>query len=147
MTRQEVRAFIEEGVNLLNPVTEFGSGLLTDFNSSRVHQYPSVWQHILPVSTSIQNSTGAPLDSWEITLTIAQKDAINSSPETYEDIIDCADFIAQKVTYAYRNVVSGYKLIAITGLKRTPFVKKNADCLTGVELSFTITVQDKTNVC
>jgi len=148
MKRAEVRTFLETGVNALTPAVEFGSGLITDFNSIRNHQYPAVWQNIKPVTVDIGDSgTSAPLDSWEIELTIGQKDAPDSVSEKYEDIIDHCDEIAQKLTYKYRNIVSGYKLVTLTDFSRTPFVKKFADCITGVRLSFTIVAQDKTNVC
>lgn len=146
MTRTEVRTFLKAGVDSLAPSTEFGSGLITDFNSERSHTYPSVWQNIKPVSPDLANN-GAPLDTWDIELIIAQKDAMDSAPEQYESIIDASDLIAQKLTYLYRNVVDGYKQANLTTINRTPFVKKYADCLSGVTLTFKIVAPDKTNVC
>ena len=87
------------------------------------------------------------MDKWDIELIIAQKDAMDSAPEVYEGIVDSSDLIAQKLIYQYRNRISGYKQIAIDSIKREPFIKKYADCLTGVKLTFTITANDKTNVC
>jgi len=147
MKRSEIRDFLKAGVNALDPPPEFGSGQISDFNSLRSHTYPSVWQNVKPVDVDLPEPMNAPLDEWDIELIIAQKDAMDSAPETYEGIVDEADFIAQKLTYQYRNVISGYKLIAISSIKREPFIKKYADCLTGVKLTFTITVNDKTNVC
>jgi len=147
MTRTEVREFIEAGVNALTPAVEFGSGLLTDFNSIRSHQYPSVWQAVKPVTPVIPFNSGAPTDRWDIELTIAQKDAMDSAPEQYEHIIDDCDLIAQKLVYKYRNIVSGYKLVTMESFKREPFVKKHADCLSGVTLTFTLVAPDTTNVC
>jgi hypothetical protein len=146
MTRTEVRTFLNTGVDSLAPSTEFGSGLITDFNSDRSNVYPSVWQNIKPVSPDLA-SNGAPLDTWDIELIIAQKDAMDSAPEQYESIIDASDLIAQKLIYLYRNVIDGYKLVSLTSINRTPFVKKYADCLSGVNLTFKIVVPDKTNVC
>jgi len=145
MKRSEIREFLREGVNALTPAPEFGSGLITDFNSIRSHQYPAVWQTIAPVNPDIEFQ--APVDSWEIILTIAQKDAMDSISETYEQIIDSCDEIGQKLIYQYRNVTAGYKLLTIEEIKREPFVKKYADCLTGIFLTFTIKAVDKTDVC
>ena len=145
MKRSEVRQFLEDGVNALTPAPVFGSGLITEFNSIRSHEYPVVWQTIAPVNSEVQNQ--APMDNWEILLTIAQKDRMDSVSTEYEQIIDQCDEIAQKLTYQYRNVTSGYKLINLEDLKREPFVKKHADCLTGVEFTFTIKAVDRTNVC
>jgi len=148
MKRSEIRAFLKAGVDALTPPPpEFGSGLITDFNSNRSHTYPSVWQNVKPVDVDLPEPMNAPLDEWDIELIIAQKDALDSAHEVYEGIVDEADLIAQKLTYQYRNVTSGYKLIQISSIKREPFIKKYADCLTGVKLTFTITANDKTNVC
>lgn len=145
MTRTEIRDFLQAGVNALTPVPEFGSGLVTDFNSIRSHEYPAVWQVVAQVTAEFTIS--APLDSWEIDLIVAQKDRMDSSPEEYEHIVDDCDLIAQKLIYQYRDQVSGYKLVTMTGVSREPFVKKYADCLSGVNLKFTLVVQNKTDVC
>lgn len=145
MTRTEIRDFLQAGVNALTPVPEFGSGLVTDFNSIRSHEYPAVWQVVAQVTAEFTIS--APLDSWEIDLIVAQKDRMDSSPVEYEHIVDDCDLIAQKLIYQYRDQVSGYKLVTMTGVSREPFVKKYADCLSGVNLKFTLVVQNKTDVC
>ena len=145
MTRTEVRTFLEDGVNALTPVPEFGSGLVTDFNSIRSHDYPAVWQITSPVSSEIANQ--APVDSWDIDLIVAQIDKQDSSAEQYEHIIDDCDEIAQKLTYQLRAIAEGFKLVQIKGTVREPFVKKYADCLSGVNLRFTLVVQNQTNVC
>jgi len=146
MTRKELRDFLEAGVNELVPAIEFGSGLVTDFNSIRSHQYPAVWQINAPMSSEHLPS-GAPVDTWTVELIVAQIDQMGSSPTEYEHIIDDCDEIAQKLVYQYRNIVSGYKLVTMTGVGREPFVKKYADCLSGVLLTFQLITPDKTNVC
>lgn len=146
MNRRELRTFIKTGVNLMEPTIEFGSGLIDDFNSSRSHTYPSVWMNIKSVR-GVNPVAGAPIDDWEIELIVAQKDALDSNPEDYEDIIDNCDEIAQKLMYNYNKIVSGYKLVTLSNRTRDPFVKKYADCLTGVTLSFTMNVPDQTNLC
>lgn len=146
MTRAEVREFIKTGVDLITPPVEFGSGEINDFNSDRSHKYPSVWFPISPMSGD-NAQAGAPVDDWDITLIVAQKDAMDSNPEQYEDIIDHCDELAQKLMYNYNKIVSGYKLVTLSNRKREPFVKKYADCITGVELTFTIHAPDQTNLC
>jgi len=145
MKREEVREFLKEGVNGLVPAPEFGSGLITDFNSIRSHEYPAVWQVVSPVGTV--EGTSAPQDSWEIELIVAQKDRIDSSHDEYEHILDDCDLVAQKLIYKYRKIVDGYKLVTMESIRREPFVKKYADCLSGVMLTFTLTVPNQTNVC
>jgi len=145
MKRSEVRNFINSGVAAITPQLEFGSGMLTDFNSERSNIYPKVWLESLEVDTVVPSS--APVDTWPIKLYIAWKDQMDSKPEQYEDLVDKADFIAQKLIYQYRNVVTGYKLVEILADKREPWIKKNADCLTGVVLSFDLKATDATDVC
>ena len=145
MTRAEVRTFLEDGVNALTPVPEFGSGRVSEFNSIRSHDYPAVWQITAQASTDVLNQ--APVDSWDIDLIVAQIDKEDSSPEQYEHIIDDCDLIAQKLVYQYRAIAEGFRLTQIRGVIREPFVKKYADCLSGVNLKFTLVVQNQTNVC
>lgn len=145
MKREEVREFLKEGVNGLVPAPEFGSGLVTDFNSIRSHEYPAVWQVVSPVGTV--EGTSAPQDSWEIELIVAKKDRIDSSPDEYNPMLDECDLIAQKLAYKYRKIVDGYKLVTMESIRREPFVKRYADCLSGVMLTFTLNVPNQTNVC
>lgn len=146
MKRSEVRTFIAAGVAALQPSIEFDSGQLTDFNSDRSNVYPKVWLETLEADTEYP-TISAPVDTWPIKLYIASKDAMDSAPAQYEALIDQADFIAQKLVYQYRNVTAGYKLIYIENTKRLKWIKKNADCLTGIILEFHIKNTDKTNVC
>jgi hypothetical protein len=148
MTRLEVRTFIKQGVQSLSPDLSFDSGLYTFFNSNRSWSYPLVFQETVPIgvtSTSIEFQ--APTDDWDIVLWISQKGAVDMVPSEYEPLIDQCDEIAQKLMYKYRNVIAGYKLVTLNSVSRTPFVKKNADCLAGVTLRFKINSPDKTNVC
>jgi hypothetical protein len=147
MTRREIREFIKTGVNDMLPSIEFGSGRLSEFASIRSHKYPSIW-FLLGEVGGTNNPSGAPVDNWEIKLIIAQKDSADSKAEQYEEIIDACDEIAQKLIYKYNVTVEGYKLMRIENRNRVPFVKDNSpDCITGVELSFTIVTPDQTNVC
>lgn len=149
MKRSEIRTFLKNGVNALTPVPEFGSGRLSEFASKLDHTYPAVWQVVRPVDVELLASGGgSPLDNWDIELVVAQKDTMDSMPAQYEELIDAADFIAQKLIYQYRNATSGYKMLHIHSIKREPFVKKKTpDVCTGVMLTFTLTSNDKTNVC
>lgn len=147
MKRSSVRAFVKTGVDSITPTLEFGAGLVTDFNSIRSHDYPATWL-VQEKVDSEELSKSAPQDAWPIKLIIGQKDSPDSKPGFYEDIVDTCDEIAQKLTYKYRAVVSGYKLITMTGISRQKFIKKYADCITGVELSFTINAPDQSDfVC
>lgn len=148
MTRKEVRAFLEAGVNELTPALDFGSGRVSDFNpvSAKSGGFPRVWQVIAPVSS--EQPAQAPVDNWEIELLIAGKDDMGSVPEQFELIIDDCDEIAQKLVYIYRNIVDGYKLVTMSGVVREPFVKLNgAAVMSGVSLKFTLVAPDQTNVC
>lgn len=147
MTRKQIREFIREGVNLMTPSVEFGSGRVSEFAAIRSHKYPSVWM-LLGIVSGTNPSPGAPLDIWEIELIIAQKDKMDSTAAQYEEIIDLSDEIAQKLMYKYNQIVDGYKMVSISNRQREPFVKDySPDCITGVKLTFTLTVPDQTNVC
>lgn len=147
MKRSEVRAFIKSGVDALTDSVEFGSGLLTYFNSNRNHSYPAVFMELSDVSSDINIPTSLPLDTWPITLHIADKDSVDSIPDQYEEIIDRMDEIAQKLVFKYNAIVSGYKNVSIANVNRLPFVKLHSDCVTGVILTFDVIAPDKTNNC
>jgi len=148
MTRAEVRAFIESGIDNLNQsgeVIQFNSGRITEFNSPRSNVYPFCWLESLSTDTDLINSL--PFDNWQIVIHVAAKDSQDSKAEQYEAIVDSCDVIAQKLVKKYNDVVSGYKLVTISGVNRTPFIKKHADNTSGVILSFTLISPDQTNLC
>lgn len=149
MKRSEIRSLIESGVTLLNNANAqigFDSGRITEFNSTRSNEYPYVWLESLETDPDLTD-TGLPIDNWQINLHICKKDAMDSTPKQYEDIIDECDFIAQKLIYRYNNIIKGLNTATISGYSRVPFIKKHADCLTGVLLSFVLNVPDKTSMC
>lgn len=147
MKRSEVRIFIRDGVNSITPVLEYSEGLITDFNSQRSNQYPGVHLVLDETNTEIPETTMPLNDSWPIFLLIANIDKLDSSSDVYENIVDKCDEVAQKLIYKYRAIIDGYKLVTIEGIKRKRFIKKYADCLTGIELTFDLKNQDQTNVC
>lgn len=146
MTRSEVKDFLKAGVDMLTPAHEFGRGRLTEFNSKRNWTYPVIWQRTLGIEGDIL-AIGAPTDLWDIELYIGLKDKPDSIADQYEELIDKCDETAQRLTYAYRQVVNGYKMVMISNFTRTPFIKINSDCVTGVILSFKIQAPDKTAIC
>ena len=147
MKRSEVRTFIREGVNSLVPVLDYSEGQITDWNAQRSNEYPGILSVLEQTDTSIP-TTSTPLnDSWDIKLIIANKDALDSIPDVYEAIVDDCDSISQKLIYKYRNIIDGYKLTTMEAINRKKFIKKYADCLTGIELTFKLINQDRTNVC
>lgn len=146
MKRSEVRAFIEAGIEQLSPVIGFGSGRISEFNSDRSREYPFVWLESLSTGVTLTDS-GLPFDDWNIALHIAKKDSADSIEIQYEPMIDDCDFIGQKLINFYNNEIEGYQKSTITGISRVPFVKRNADILTGIILSFTLSAPDVTNIC
>lgn len=149
MTRREISDFIKSGVDMLKPATQYARGRLSEWNSLRDHSYPAVWQETstdTPVNSEITTNL-LPIDRHVIKLHIAQKDTQDSLPEQYEQIIDTADEIAQRLIFALNNEVTGYQTVQIFSTTRTPFVKKNADCITGVLLEFEVSNADTTDHC
>lgn len=149
MTRKEVSEFIESGVKLLKPKTQYGRGRLSQWNSSRKHVYPKVWQ-VTSGDTGVDSEFSpalTPIDSWPIELRVAFKDSQDSVEDQYEDLVDDADRLAQRLVYALNQVVQSTPTAVITNISRTPFIKKNADDITGVILTFTIQAADLTSNC
>lgn len=138
MTRPEVKEFIESGAQLLQ--MPFDTGRISEFNSNRSNTYPFVFLETVSVQTTLTNSI--PTDTFSIKIHVLSKDRIDSSNSEYEDLIDQADVIAQKLVKRYNDILSNYNLVTITGISRIPFIKKHADCLTGVLLSFSLLSQD-----
>lgn len=146
MTRQEVREFIEAGVNAITPVHAFGCGLVTDFNWLADKTLPQTWLELSEV-TGENPVRQAPLDTWDISLYVVKQDAQDSLPVAYNSIVEDCDLVAQKLAAQYNFIVSGYKLVTITNRKRTPIVKKFAHIMTGVILTFRLNAPDTTAVC
>jgi uncharacterized protein YecA (UPF0149 family) len=147
MTRTEVRAFIKSGCEAVSVNYPFNSGRLTEFNSQLNNTYPYLWLESLKTSVSL-TTTQMPFDNWEISIFIAKLDKMDSLPIQYESIVDDCDLIAQKLVYQLNQAVEGFKLSILDNITREPFIKeKHVDCISGVNLSFTLGVPDTTNVC
>jgi hypothetical protein len=156
MKREEVRAFLKAGADAIP--TDFDSGRVTEFNSKRNNAYPFSWVESLRTTTAFQISGSTLIDSWNVVIHIAMLDKADSNQEDYEPIIDACDQIARKLIWQYNRILyistntstanqTAYKLITLDGVSREPFIKKHADVLTGVILSFTLIVPDRTDVC
>lgn len=146
MKRREVKDFIQAGINLLTEAMSYGAGRLSEFDSNRSMTYPQTWAEPITVSTNI-TASGLNVNDWSVKLNIAKKDKPDSSADEYEEIVDQCDEIAQELIQKLNQIVSGNEIINLKSISREPFVKKNADCLTGVVLSFTLNAPDKTNWC
>lgn len=138
MKRSEIKEFIQAGAEFYN--IPFATGRLSEFNSSRSNTYPFIFLETIEVDTDLVNSIQT--DNWLIRIHIASKDSVDSKMGQYEKLVDDADYLAQKLVRRYNDVINDYNLVLISGLSRTPFIKRYADCLTGVLLQFTLTVQN-----
>lgn len=146
MKRSEIRAFIEKGVEAMSPQIPFGSGRISEFNSSRKNEYKYIWLESLSVTVDLLD-TGLPYDNWQVILHIAKKDAPGSSPKEYECIIDDCDYVAQQLIKQYNGILTGYNLLTLDGITRFPFIHKLADDTSGVILSFNLHSPDITPIC
>lgn len=147
MTRSEVRTFINAGVSLLSPATQFNAGRISEFNSEPNKEFPYVWAETIEANTSIPIEGQAPIDDWNIVLHIAKLDKPDSAPAAYEALIDTCDGIAQQLVKNYNDIVSGFNLVKLSGITRRPFVKKGSDPYTGVILTLNLNAPDTTNLC
>lgn len=143
MKRSEIRALLKAGVDSLTPVLQYWDGELQDWNAQRDNRYPGVLSILEEVDSKYKDNM-AGLDTWPIKLLICKIDKMDSLPEVYESIVDDSDEIAQKLIYYYRNNSGAYDFATA---KRKRFIKKYADCLTGVELTFSLQLNDTTRVC
>lgn len=149
MTRKELSDFLEAGVKMLKPKTDFGRGRISEWNSGREHVYPKVWQ-ITSQEDGVQTEfspTMTPINNWPVELRLAVKDSQDSTESQYEDLVDEADRLAQRFMYALNILVASIPTVVINDISRTPFIKKNADDITGVILKFTIQATDLTSNC
>ncbi len=133
---------IKEAVDSLSVQHEFRRGRVSELSSLN-KQFPVVWMETSPMDTDYPQVT-LPIDNWQINLHIAKLDTTDSLPEQYESIIDDCDEVAQQIQFKVNKVVTGYKLLTLEGISRTPFVKVLSSCATGVLLSFTIVAPDQT---
>ena len=146
MTRSEVRTLINDAVDALAQSTAFNAGRITEFNSQPGKTYPFAWLETLKDSPDL-TAQQLPISNWDCLLIIAKKDETDSLPVQYEALIDACDEIAKKIAVKINLVIQGYKLITLTGQHFEPFVKKLADCTSGIEYSFVLSVPDTTNRC
>lgn len=146
MKRSEVRAFLKAGVAAIQqPDYTLMEGLYTDWNKERAVKYPCIFIDLSETETDYPVS--APLDGWPVSIWIGNQDKLDSKPEQYEDIVDRMDFTAQKLIYQYRALIEGNATTVIESSKREKFVKKNADIVTGINLTFALVGPDQTEVC
>lgn len=152
MTRAELRTFLQSGVTALNTLypyldVSFGYGRISEFNSKRNHTYPLVWwESIVSDSVELANLI-LPIDSYQVRLHIAQLDKMDSVPSRYEELIDYCHNLARDLMYQYNLALADSDDIVISDITRTPFVKKNADDLSGVILAFTLKANDREQQC
>lgn len=146
MTRAQVSTFLNDGVKLLGNEFGFGIGRITEFNSDQRREMPYVWVEEIQDAPEFVN-VSMPFNNWQCTIHIAYKDQPDSIETQYEELVNKADFIGQKLQKYYNDIVNGSKLVTMTGLSRRPRRKKHAQCLTGVILTFTLNMPDSTNLC
>lgn len=149
MKRSEIRTFIEAGVTAVNSSLDFGYGRITEWNSNRSNLYPGVWwESDQPVAVELTENQ-LPVNSWPVRLHIGKKDKADSMPSDYDLLVDDCDLVAQQLIRQYSQILEGalYDLVAIEDISREPFIKKNADLITGVLLTFTLKSPDTTSLC
>lgn len=149
MTREEVRAFLRAGVTAVNVDIPFGSGRITEWNSKRDNEYPGIWWESIVDDNVDLIENNLPQTEWPVKLHIGKLDKMDSSAEQYEALVDDCHYLAQQLIHQYNQIQSNtyYSSISFTGIARQPFVKKHADCVTGVILSFNLVDPDKTDLC
>lgn len=147
MKRSEVRQFVKSAVNELSVSVQFNSGRLTEFNSTLNKGFPYVWLEPLQASPALIANNFQPIDTWTAIIHIAKLDKADSTEDQYEGIVDECDYLAQRLTNIINNNLEDSKDITLSAISRVPFIKKHADCLTGVILTLTLVIPDRTDVC
>lgn len=164
MKREDIRQFLKDGANAVEIF--FDSGRITEFNSLPEKEYPFAWVESLSTSTDLVSQRL--IDDWSVVIHVAKLDKMDSLQNEYENIVDECDQIARKLIWQYNKILYSsdssvtatdtlsdnetlkrtvYSLLTISGVTREPFIKKHAECLTGVILSFTLNSPDNTDVC
>ena len=87
------------------------------------------------------------MDDWNIIIHIAKQDKPDSIAEQYESLVDDCDYIAQQLAKTYNDLLEDSKMVVLSGASRDPFIKKHADCLTGVIFTFNLNTWDKSSFC
>lgn len=156
MTRYQIRLFLKAGADAVK--IYFDAGRLTEFDSLKDKGFPFSWVEELKPKTNFGGSGASLIDDWNVKIRLAKLDKPDSIHTQYEPIVDECDDIARKLIWQYNIVLQTssnittanqdlYKLITLSSVSRDPFYKWGADCLTGVDLSFTLNSPDKTDVC
>lgn len=146
MTRAQVSIFLYDGAKLLGNEFGFGIGRITEFNSNQQREMPYVWVEEIQDAPEFANGI-IPFNNWQCTIHVAYLDKADSIETQYEQLVNDADLITRKLLKYYNDIVDGSKLVTLNGSGVRPFRKKHAQCLTGVILTFTLNMPDKTNLC
>lgn len=149
MKRSEIRTFLHAGITAVDSTLDFGYGQIFNWNSNRSNEYPGVWWESDQAVAVELTENQLPINSWPIRLHVGKKDKLDSLPSAYDLIVDDCDLIAQQLIRQYSQILSSalYDLVAIEDISREPFIKKNADLITGVLLMFTLKAPDTTSLC
>lgn len=147
MKRSEIRDFLKDGVSKINPQLHFYSGVITDWNKERGKLFPSTFYESLIEMTGEVINHLLPSDTYPVSLHIGKQDKLDSLPDQYETIIDDCDYIAQQLFRQYNQVITNHDRVSIEGYSREPFLKKGADCISGVILKFNLKGADTTKLC
>lgn len=147
MKRSEIRDMLKSGVDKIRPQLHFGSGRLSEWSSALNKQYTSVWWESIVDDSGDLSPTQLPIDDYPISLHIGKQDTADSSAQEYEAVIDSCHEIAQQLFYQINQIIEDSSDVSIASYSRSPFVKKYADRISGVVLSFNLKAPDKTKVC
>ena len=147
-------------VNLINDVAvslsdgvQFGYGVRSDFNQSEKKGESFIWMVPLTANPTYTNNDNTEnyQKTWNCIILFFKMDKTDSEPTHYQEILNETDelvdrFINKLNDWAYHQSDTVGATI-LRNFQQTPYIKADADIMTGWWLSFQLTVSDDFDYC
>jgi hypothetical protein len=147
-------------VNLINDVAvslsdgiQFGYGVRSEFNQSEKKGEQFIWMVPLTASPTYTNNNATEnyQKTWNCIILFFKQDKTDSLSDHYHEILNDMDSLVDR----FVNRLNDWSLsesdtvgaVTIRNFQQTPYIKADADILTGWWLSFQLVVSDDFNYC
>lgn len=152
MSHRSVVSLIEDTAKSLADNIQFGYGRRSDFNIIKSKSYPYIW--LLPLTATPRyafEDTENYMKTWNcIVLFLAEDNTSNDETEykpILDDLDDLLDKFVNRLNDYYLKTSDTVGAITLRGFQQTPFLKDDADILSGWFLSFQLQTSNDFNFC
>lgn len=152
MSHRSVVALIKDTAESLADNIQFGYGRRSDFNLITNPSFPYIW--LLPLTanpTYAINDTQNYMKTWNCIVLFLAEDRTDSDETEYKPVLDDMDDLVDKFVNRlndfYLKSSDTVGAITLRNFSQTPFLKSDADILSGWFISFQMVVSDDFSYC